>query len=295
MNRSKSLERLLLSLSKANFFDDEVNVEIIVDALPNSNSTDFYTFMVLQRFQWKIGTLYISYNKQNVGLRSQWLKKYNLKVPFIILEDDLELSTDFYGVAKRAILYVNSLNSSNVFGISLHKAFFALKNENCPYYLPLRCLAKYPQLRNSSFFAPIMSTWGPILFSHSWNQLIDYSTDFFRVDKNFPCIPGAITNKWTETSGTFMQYYLYIKSFFIMYINLEYDLIFHHREKGLHFRGTEKKQVPKFFSNHLVEIHYSSKFIFDHGYNFLKNGLNTVFDQKLINQTNPVKKCYVRK
>lgn len=294
MNRSHSLMRLLNSLQNGKYEQDIVNMEIFVDAMPNTNTSDGLTKTLLQNFEWSFGSLFIEYNKYNFGLKRQWLRKYKYSAPLLILEDDLELSFDFYRIAKQSIRYVNSLNNSKILGISLHQAFFALQRKNCPYFLPQKCLKKFPELKNSSFFAPIMSTWAPIVFSGAWNQLVDYSNYFFNLKNNLPCIPGAITNLWLDTSGTFMQYYLYIKSMFLLYLHIDYDLVFHHREMGLHFKGTEPKKIPKFYKFNQLKIFYNTMYVFDHAYNQLNNGLSSYFNQSMQSITNKQNKCYVR-
>jgi hypothetical protein len=278
MNRKMSLERLFHSLSAVDFLNDTVNIEVYVDAIPGSNYIDNSTRQFLDTIKWNHGKIDIFFQKINIGLRNQWMRKYNFDVPFTILEDDLLLSQDFYKVTKKAIAFVNSQNSSTIFGIG-HKLKILLKNDNCPYFAPEKCLNKAIK-KNCSFFVPIMSTWAPVVFSQSWNLMVDYFIQFSMSKHNYPYIPGAITNKWLETSGTFMQYYLYTKNMFVLYFNIDYDIVHNTKAKGLHFSGKEFNLRPKFFNISLVNITFAKSIVFDHALKKLQNGTNSIFNLK---------------
>lgn len=293
MNRPTSLKRLLSSLLSANFTNDTVNLEIIVDALPKNNKIDESTKDIITKYQWPHGKKNIIFKEANCGLKTQWLQEYIFSEPLLLLEDDLIVSPIFYTLIRDILLLKKkkAYLFKNIFGLSLQKLEIILKNDNCPYGKPDICLKKYVKAEQN-FFLPIMSTWGPVVFGENFNELIKYATSFSKNFDTYPCIPGAVTNKWLGTSGTLMQYFFYIKNYFMMYFNIKDDLIFNYKEIGLHFNGKEKKRKIRLV-HEKINLKINFKLFFDHGFNPINISKNFTFDQsiQLIKDNN--KKCYV--
>lgn len=296
MARPRSLKRLLDSLMQANYLNDIINLEIFVDCMANSSLIDLSTKVLVQNFNWSFGAKSIKFNRYNKGLKRQWLQNYSFDVPFMIIEDDIIVSKDFYKISKQAITYISTKTSIKkyIFGISLQKLTIIIKNDNCPFYNTRICLKKLKLKTNETFFLPQMSSWAPIVFPEKWKMLIEYHNYFKTLNNTYPCIPGAITNRWLDTSGTFMQYFLYVKAFFMMYFNIQSDIIFNFREKGIHFSGKSKLPSYKSFVFSKTKIKYKHENFFDHNLRPIVLTENFTFDQKILDVTDKAQKCFVR-
>lgn len=285
MNRPESLKRLCNSLKNTNFLNDTVNIDVYVDAIPKTNLSDVATKVFLDNFEWRHGKLNVFYESTNIGLRNQWMRKITHSSASMIIEDDLIVSPDFYKIAKELLLFVKQQNNNNIFSIAINRLKIILQNDNCPYFNISKCLINFVK-HNSSFFIPLMSTWGPIVFRDSWNALVDFYNDFYKISYNLPCIPGAITNKWLDTSGTFMQYYVYKKSLFVMYLNIDSDIVYNTKAKGLHYTGKDFNVNPYFFNYARNNISLNLDYVFDQGFNALNIGLNSSFNLNRNSKTN---------
>lgn len=290
MNRPNSLNRLLQSLLHADYCDDIINIEFFVDAQPNSNLIDKKTENIINHFQWKVGSKKVFLNRINAGLKKQWMKYYNESVPFVMIEDDIKVSKDFYKISKKILKFLEPEDTSNIFGISLQNLHLLLKNERCSYFNARYCSGKFVKL-NQTFLIPQMSSWAPIVFAKKFNQLIRFYEKFEQQQTFVPCIPGAITNKWLDTAGTFMQYFFYINNYFMIYFNIEKYIIMNFREKGEHFNRNEGFEELEEYDYKKDTISLTLNDYYDHSLKKIKYGDNFSFDQSIQNISNIEKKC----
>jgi hypothetical protein len=274
MNRCKSLKRLLnsLNLGKTNII---INIEFFIDALPQNNSIDINTLSQIHNFQWNYGKKEIFINKRNFGLKNQWLRYYNKTEPLLILEDDMILCRSFLDLSIKALKYLKTLKNENIFGISFQKLRLILKSDNCKNFEPKKCLQKNVK-KNHAFFLQQMATWAPIVFSHKWNELVKYYVNSKKSEKRIiHCIPGAISNLWYNTSGTFMQYFFQIKNFSMLYFNTDNHIAINMKEKGLHFKGKKEIFEDKCLTSmEAKQISFINVSFFDNGFNKFSNLLS---------------------
>lgn len=109
--RSKSLSRLLTSISQAEYLGDRVDVDIWIDRPSVSGGIGEVNQTVLQvarGFEWRHGAKTVYTRRRHGGLYAQWLDTWNVTDGSaddelgVFLEDDLELSPWFYVWLKNA-------------------------------------------------------------------------------------------------------------------------------------------------------------------------------------------------
>lgn len=295
MNRSKSLQRLLDSILKNEMKNYTINMEIFVDAVPGSNKIDEKTITVIKNFKWSFGKKEVFLSKRNVGLKNQWLRFYNKQEPLLILEDDIILCESFVPVAVKSLNYLSKINNTNIFGISFQKLRLILKSDNCKNFEPEKCVSKYIA-KDNVFFMMQMATWAPMVFSNKWNELIRYyKNSKIQEEKLIHCIPGSIANLWYNTSGTFMQYFFYVKKYFMLYFSSENNLALNMFENGVHFKKKTKLLNDKCMNFSQTEkIIYSTKYFYDYGFNSMNNAKFNNFNLEIKNITKDIK-CNIKK
>lgn len=140
-NRLAPLKRCLLSLSRAEYGLDRVDLHIHLDHFKQPGSknlsvihekveSDQQILGFLDGFRWPNGEKQITYNSENRGLQAQWIEAWwpqsDDEFAFVV-EDDLELSPLFYKFLKKAITtyyYDKSNYHPSIFGISLQRPRF---------------------------------------------------------------------------------------------------------------------------------------------------------------------------
>lgn len=288
MNRPKSLVRLLNSINKNLYQNDSVNLEIFIDTEPFSNKIDEKTLTIAKTFSWRFGKKIVVSNKVNLGLRKQWFRKISNSIPVLILEDDLIVADKFYEIIKKSLKFLKKKNYENIMGIALQTIEIIIKKNNCPYYEPSPCIEKHVP-NNSNFFLSQFSSWGPVVFSEKWNELIDMFT-FSQKKKLFHCIPGAISNKWYNMASSFAQFFMYTKGYFMMYFYTQDKLIHNFKEKGLHFTGRKSNETYTLFNESICSLKMSTEYFFDNELNLLNQKLLLPIN---IQNFNSKKNCFV--
>jgi GT2 family glycosyltransferase len=118
-NRPNSLNRLLNSLSKANYAQ-KVDIIISIDGKGDKEISK-----IANDLKWNFGNKEIIIHKKNLGLRQHILLCADLSQNYdgiILLEDDLYVSPEFYAYALSAIEYYK--NCDMVAGIALYSHAF---------------------------------------------------------------------------------------------------------------------------------------------------------------------------
>ena len=283
MNRPKSLKKLLNSIESIDFQNYQINLEFFVDVDSKFNRVDNETLELIKSFSWDYGNKTFVVNKKSIGLKGQWFRPYYYDAPFVILEDDIELCNNFFEIAKKSLVHIKSIGRNDIFGISFQKLRLILKDDNCPNFKPNLFLSNNVE-KNSTFFLSQMSTWAPIVFGDKWNELLKFY-EYSKKSKFNHCIPGSIANLWYETSGTFMQFFLYAKNYFLMYFYLDEPIIVNNFEKGLHFK--KKTNFEKCWSSTSeLSIMFNSKIFFDQGFNIFNFSKITNINSILRNMDN---------
>lgn len=116
-NRSRSLERLLKSVGKAQYPENQkIPLVISIDKGDNSD-----VIRVAENFTWTHGEKRVVCRKENLGLKRHVLLCGDYVQEFgsvILLEDDLYVSGAFYGFAKEALSYTEE--DDRISGVSLY-------------------------------------------------------------------------------------------------------------------------------------------------------------------------------
>jgi hypothetical protein len=250
--RPKSLARLLHSLEQTQYDNDRVDLHIHVDApaTPEDNAQVKQVGLVAKTSQasWPFGSVSINEAAQHTGLRDMWLGCWtpsSASERALILEDDLELSPQWYQWLKSAHKAYPAPN--NLAGISLQRLAWS------PSGRPLHRL-----LGHNPMLSPTVSTWAFSPSAAHWQDFKVFMRErsesaaliakFSSVDSH----PGYAlqsgwqrTNKrealnlWSPSFSTFCG----SKGLLTLYPSLQPDyhaLAVHWRTRGTHYRGKEK-------------------------------------------------------
>lgn len=200
--RLNSLENLLDSLSKAQYYDDEVNLVISIDY---SGQQDVYN--LADSFDWKNGKKIIIRHDHNLGLREHVLYCGDLSLQYesvIILEDDLLVSPSFYLYSKAALEFYS--NNFNIAGISLYH-----HEHNESTELPFEVIND----GYDTYFMKVPSSSGQLWTATHWKGFRSWYDKGQQVlDVDF--LPDNVI-AWPETSWKkyFYKYLLETNTFFV--------------------------------------------------------------------------------
>lgn len=193
-NREKSLQRLLHSLEKAEYYGDKVTLIISIDK--NNNPLVEHC---ANTFAWKHGEKIVNVQKYKLGLKDHVLKcgnyinKYNLDAA-AILEDDIIVSKGFYNYMRQVILYYKDYKE--LAGISLYTHL---------WYIPCeRPFTPQPSTYDT-YFMKYAQSWGQIWLKDSWNEFYNWylkQNETFDSDLKIPC------NLWTWPDSSWLKYHI---------------------------------------------------------------------------------------
>lgn len=184
-NRKISLERLIESLNKSYYIND--NVDLIISIDRSDVFTEMYDYA--EKLKWKYGEKIIRTFPNRLGLKKHVMecgKLLNSYENIIVLEDDLYVSPNFYQYSKLMIdKYKDNLE---IAGISLYN-YPRNQYANLPFY-PL--IDQY-----DVYFMRIASSWGQVWSRGGWKLFLKW------LDKNIDIeelnIPTHI-KKWDDKS-----------------------------------------------------------------------------------------------
>ena len=184
-NRTASLQKLLNSLSQAEYSEDEVNLIISIDY-----SGDNKIYKAADAFQWQFGHKKIIRHNTNLGLRKHILSCGDLVLEHesvIILEDDLIVSPYFYKYAKTASnFYFNNLD---IAGISLYQY-----QHNESTKLPFEVIMD----EFDAFFMQVPSSWGQLWTKSQWHNFKEWYNQKQTVSEQ-DYLPDDVID-WPESS-----------------------------------------------------------------------------------------------
>ncbi len=173
-NRDKSLKRLLESLEKADYNNQNVTLIISIDYSENKK-----VLKVAEEFYWSNGKKRIIRHRNTLGLKKHVLEVGDLTNNFdaiIVLEDDLIVTNQFYNYSVQAFEEYSSEKS--IAGISLY-SFKTNPNNRVPFY---------PSSNGyDNFFLQYAQSWGQIWWKSEWE----------------------IFKKWLSTKDIFQSQYMY--------------------------------------------------------------------------------------
>ena len=124
--RPESLARLLSSLKAAHYDGDKVDLHLHIDAADTAAAGDLVAqvrqIANAEKASWQFGVVTVDEAKTHRGLRDMWLQSWvprTLSERGLILEDDIELSPQYYRWLKSA--HSTYAGSSSLAGISLQR------------------------------------------------------------------------------------------------------------------------------------------------------------------------------
>lgn len=185
-NRKKSIERLLNSVSAANYEGDKVDLIISID---KSDNPEVETFAA--EYEWEYGEKIVRTFTERQGLRKHVLScgdYFEYYDYLIILEDDLWVSENYYSFAKRAVEYYQS--DDKIAGISLYSHLWnvnALQNfipENSPYDV---------------YFLQFAQSWGQVWMKEVWNRFMEWYDENKDINLSALDFPAHISS-WSDSS-----------------------------------------------------------------------------------------------
>lgn len=264
-NRPKLLNRLLQSLKKSNYLNDNIKLVISMDKSNNPKIKK-----IVESFNWFQGDKIIINHNKHLGLREHIIKCGNLTKKYnniILLEDDLYVDRNFYTYSKQALKYYQG--DSNIAGISLYSPGY---NETLD--LPFFALnGNY-----DGYFIQLPSSWGQVWSKKQWEDFMKWYEKNQSIDFNGYTIPENI-KKWPETSWKkYFSAYMVDKNKYFLYPIKSCTTNF--GEIGTHFKNKSVKfQVP-LLNNDIKNFRFvdlkESKSIYDIYYEniFLKDYLS---------------------
>lgn len=185
-NRIPGMMRLLESLEKADYGDDELTLIISLDNCGSSKPEE-----AAKAFRWSHGKKIVRTFPERQGLRKhilscgEFLNEYDA---IAILEDDIIVSPGFYQYMKQAVEYYK--DNSDIAGISLYSHKMNV-NVDLPF-IP------EPDAYDV-FFMQFAQSWGQIWLKEQWFAFRDW---YYANSKNEIAsnnIPEFVSN-WPETS-----------------------------------------------------------------------------------------------
>lgn len=175
-NRPRSLNRLLTSLSRADYQSNNVSLEIFIDGERSTSDTLLIeeVILVADSFEWPFGVKTITRRNRNFGLVQQWYHAWDPKTEreaAFVFEDDTEVSPYFFKWSLSAVdLYYASDSNQR----KIHWQLLAA----------VRTLAKWDGGNGSELSA-----------SQKYARMLMQVRDFVRIHAGRPMLYGVCLQK----------------------------------------------------------------------------------------------------
>lgn len=248
-NRDKSLSRLLNSLSKAYYDNNDIPLIISIDKSDNPKVLE-----VANKYNWGYGNKIVNIEPTKLGLKNHIIKCGNLTLKYgsvIVLEDDIYVSNGYYIYAKEAINKYKS--NAQIAGISLY-AYSINENTSRPF-IPVND-------GTDAYFLQIAQSWGQVWTDTMWKGFYEWYV--VNQDKIYdePDMPINVT-EWPDSSWKkyYIRYLVKTKKYFV-YPRISLTTNF--GDKGHH--------NPNASTSYQVPLLFAVKF----GYNFPELDDNSV-------------------
>lgn len=156
-NRKKGLERVLQSVSMADYCGDRVDLIISLDYCGNAEIES-----IARKFIWNYGEKSVKTHSERLGLKKhilecgRYLKQYDA---IVVLEDDVIVASGFYNYMRQAVEQYES--DEHIAGISLYNHS---RNILCGLaFTPEYC-------GKDTYFLQVAQSWGQIWMRHQWAE-----------------------------------------------------------------------------------------------------------------------------
>ena len=254
-NRARSLQRLLLSLNNAFYDDDRVDLQIWIDRMiisinitsyhshvfsANTTVVDKAVLATASKFRWLYGKKTVHIWDKHVGIWGQWIDSYAPQNPAdcgaVILEDDLEVSTQFYKWLRQAKQSYGDRN--DIIGYSLQRPELRANN-SLVKGRPIR-----PPKGEPVFLYKLLGSWGFAPHPVRWKQFREWFHNASCLEDYHPYVDGLLLTEWykrqEERRSMWTMWgvkFNHMKNLYCAYANLpnEKTLASHWYEAGLHY------------------------------------------------------------
>ena len=255
--RAASLQALLNSLENTDFGGDTVDIFVHIDySLRNAPCIE-----VARTFNFSSGTVSYSQSETKRGLRNSWFDAWQPQPNgrAIILEDDIELSADWYKWLKSA--WHSYESRSDLAGISLQRQTLVPKKP-------------HKQMEIVNDHDPFLyALVGSIGFSPHWKRWTEFlawiaSHDVETVDIT---VPDLVTSDWFDTldrKTMWTHYFVWFcrqNDLYTLYVNLPdaKTLASHKKLRGEHHNGAEGRDFEVAHRVNARFPHHLSKYGWD--------------------------------
>ncbi len=237
-HRPASLSRLLSSLSSARYGCARVDLLLHVDLVFESRAD---ILLLLREMSWSAGKKTILSRVEPAGLSKSWFEStYDSGTEYVvILEDDMEISPQFYRVFKE-LHKRGVLSGEKTTGFCLHPGDWEV-------YVPIDCADH--SVSRYLYLTPEPCNWGPIWKALDWQSYIDWVVAV-RQQKSLPYVPERFSynfNKYLRAGQDVQSPWVWRYNYengkrFVRYSLSKCDerskekfLAINHKEIGVHF------------------------------------------------------------
>lgn len=220
-NRIDSMARLLTSLNKAKYADENVSLIISIDKSDTTNVED-----LAEQFVWLHGDKIIDRHLHNLGLKAhmlslgKWFEKYEA---LIVLEDDIIVSPYFYSFANKCISKYKGI--SKIAGISLYS--FSVNYQTRLPFVPMHN-------GHDVYFMNCAMSWGEVWLKDGWMKFFEWYQEHsdFSFSEDIPaCLFEWSRNSWLKFHT---RYCIETDKFFVFpYVSYTTNC----GDKGIHHSG----------------------------------------------------------
>lgn len=231
-NREKSLQRLLNSISKADYPTDDIVLHISIDASENECVKE-----VADQFEWQFGDKIVELKSSNLGLLKHVLECGSLTQKYgsiVVLEDDLVVAPNFYNYAVEATDYY--AEDDKIAGVSLFT--YPVEENNFFPFQPIRD-------NSDVHFIQVASSWGQSWTKNQWSH---FRTWLIANPGGIESLLPGYVLEWGNNSWKklFISYMIATDRYFV-FPNTSYSSNF--EDKGTHVSQTGLFQVSLNFGS----------------------------------------------
>ena len=191
-NRDKALKRLLQSIARAEYPDDDIRLVISIDKSDNEKVAN-----IADEFEWKFGEKIVLKRDKNMGLKAHVLSCGDLTAQYgsvIMLEDDLYVSKAFYQYSIKALEFCEA--DDRIAGISLYN-----------HLLNVHAREPFEAINDGydNWYFQFASSWGQAFSKDQWDGFKKYMIENGGKDIVADNVPLNVSS-WSAKS--WLKYYI---------------------------------------------------------------------------------------
>lgn len=203
-NRAQSMQRLLSSIGRAKYYQNDITLIISIDYHPDNSDV----IEVANSFTWEYGEKIVNVHKTRLGLREHVLECGDLSQMYdclIVLEDDLVVAEDFYNYATAA--QERYKDDDRIAGVSLYGSEW--NDFSLNLFKPL-------QSPYDIYFRQACESWGQSWTKKQWTRFRKW------LERNPVLIPSSEMPSeiyaWPETSwGKYFFEFVVSEDLYLVY------------------------------------------------------------------------------